>query len=91
MFINFILFFNLTHKLFYLVYQFAQAALQLTGTGVGIANQASEGAWFPVVVENAAKINRDFQEKLLTRSSSRNIDNRGNIKLYYKHKNLRLY
>jgi phage FluMu gp28-like protein len=25
-----------------LVYQLAQAALQLTGTGVGIANQASE-------------------------------------------------
>jgi hypothetical protein len=29
------------------LYQLAQAALQLTGTGVGIVNQASESAWFP--------------------------------------------
>uniref|UniRef100_A0A183CHS5 Glycine-rich cell wall structural protein 1 n=1 Tax=Globodera pallida TaxID=36090 RepID=A0A183CHS5_GLOPA len=47
------------------LYQLAQAALQLTGTGVGIANQASESAWFPVVVENAAKMHRDFQDRLV--------------------------
>ncbi|KAL3072429.1 hypothetical protein niasHS_017403 [Heterodera schachtii] len=47
------------------LYQLAQAALQLTGTGVGIANQASESAWFPVVVENAAKMSRDFQDRLV--------------------------
>nr|CAD2208184.1 unnamed protein product [Meloidogyne enterolobii] len=46
------------------LYQLAQAALQLTGTGVGIANQASESAWFPVVVENAARMNKDFQDRL---------------------------
>lgn len=48
-----------------LVYQLAQAALQLTGTGVGIANQASESSWFPVAVESAARMNRDFQDRLL--------------------------
>lgn len=43
----------------------AQAALQLTGTGVGIANQASESSWFPVAVESAARMNRDFQDRLI--------------------------
>lgn len=52
------------------VYQLAQAALQLTGTGVGIANQASESAWFPVAVENAAKMNRDLQDRLLNRGGA---------------------
>ncbi|KAE9553736.1 hypothetical protein FO519_003046 [Halicephalobus sp. NKZ332] len=46
-------------------YQLAQAALSLTGTGVGIVNQASESSWFPAAVEQAVKANRDFQEKLL--------------------------
>ncbi|KAI1730619.1 CBR-PQN-40 protein [Ditylenchus destructor] len=52
------------------LYQLAQAALQLTGTGVGIANQASESAWFPVAVENAAKMNRDLQDRLLNRGGA---------------------
>ncbi|KAH7702455.1 PQN-40 protein, partial [Aphelenchoides avenae] len=47
------------------LYQLAQAALQLTGTGVGIANQASESAWFPVAVENVARMQREFQDRLL--------------------------
>ncbi|CAD5229603.1 unnamed protein product [Bursaphelenchus okinawaensis] len=47
------------------LYQLAQAALQLTGTGVGIVNQASESAWFPAAVENAAKMNRELQDRLL--------------------------
>uniref|UniRef100_A0A914YHR7 Uncharacterized protein n=1 Tax=Panagrolaimus superbus TaxID=310955 RepID=A0A914YHR7_9BILA len=47
------------------VYQLAQTALSLTGTGVGILNQASESSWFPAAVEHAVKNNRDFQEKLL--------------------------
>ncbi|VDM54694.1 unnamed protein product [Angiostrongylus costaricensis] len=38
-----------------LVYQLAQGALQLTGTGVGVLNQASEGNWFPAVLEHASK------------------------------------
>ncbi|CAB3399500.1 unnamed protein product [Caenorhabditis bovis] len=37
------------------LYQLAQGALQLTGTGVGVLNQASEGNWFPAVLEQAAK------------------------------------
>uniref|UniRef100_A0AC34EZE4 Uncharacterized protein n=1 Tax=Panagrolaimus sp. ES5 TaxID=591445 RepID=A0AC34EZE4_9BILA len=51
--------------LLFLVYQLAQTALSLTGTGVGILNQASESSWFPAAVEQAVKNNRDFQEKLL--------------------------
>uniref|UniRef100_A0AC35GLE9 Uncharacterized protein n=1 Tax=Panagrolaimus sp. PS1159 TaxID=55785 RepID=A0AC35GLE9_9BILA len=47
------------------LYQLAQTALSLTGTGVGILNQASESSWFPAAVEHAVKNNRDFQEKLL--------------------------
>ncbi|VDM20705.1 unnamed protein product [Wuchereria bancrofti] len=35
------------------LYQIAQGALQLTGTGVGILNQAAEGKWFNKVVEEA--------------------------------------
>uniref|UniRef100_A0A0R3S316 P-type conjugative transfer protein TrbL n=1 Tax=Elaeophora elaphi TaxID=1147741 RepID=A0A0R3S316_9BILA len=35
------------------LYQIAQGALQLTGTGVGILNQASEGKWFNSVLEQA--------------------------------------
>ncbi|KAE9415569.1 hypothetical protein Angca_000586, partial [Angiostrongylus cantonensis] len=37
------------------LYQLAQGALQLTGTGVGVLNQASEGNWFPAVLEHASK------------------------------------
>uniref|UniRef100_A0A1I7UPS7 DUF148 domain-containing protein n=1 Tax=Caenorhabditis tropicalis TaxID=1561998 RepID=A0A1I7UPS7_9PELO len=37
------------------LYQLAQGALQLTGTGVGVLNQASEGNWFPAVLEQTAK------------------------------------
>uniref|UniRef100_A0A1I7XVF6 DM5 domain-containing protein n=1 Tax=Heterorhabditis bacteriophora TaxID=37862 RepID=A0A1I7XVF6_HETBA len=37
------------------LYQLAQGALQLTGTGVGVLNQASEGNWFPAALEQAAK------------------------------------
>ncbi|EPB79963.1 hypothetical protein ANCCEY_00912 [Ancylostoma ceylanicum] len=37
------------------LYQLAQGALQLTGTGVGVLNQASEGNWFPAVLEQASK------------------------------------
>lgn len=37
------------------VYQLAQGALQLTGTGVGVLNQASEGNWFPAALEQASK------------------------------------
>uniref|UniRef100_A0A915D7W3 Uncharacterized protein n=1 Tax=Ditylenchus dipsaci TaxID=166011 RepID=A0A915D7W3_9BILA len=58
------------------LYQLAQAALQLTGTGVGIANQASESAWFPVAVENAAKMNRDFQDRLLRGGAGAGVSNR---------------
>uniref|UniRef100_A0A7E4W6M6 EF-hand domain-containing protein n=1 Tax=Panagrellus redivivus TaxID=6233 RepID=A0A7E4W6M6_PANRE len=47
------------------LYQLAQGALALTGTGVGIVNQASESSWFPAAVEHAVKANRDFQERLL--------------------------
>ncbi|VDK87528.1 unnamed protein product [Litomosoides sigmodontis] len=35
------------------LYQIAQGALQLTGTGIGILNQASEGKWFNTVIEEA--------------------------------------
>ncbi|TKR72610.1 hypothetical protein L596_020029 [Steinernema carpocapsae] len=52
------------------LYQLAQTALQLTGTGVGIINQASEGAWFPAVVEQAAKNQKEFQEKLLAANTN---------------------
>ncbi|KAK0404685.1 hypothetical protein QR680_017572 [Steinernema hermaphroditum] len=52
------------------LYQLAQAALQLTGTGVGILNQASEGAWFPAVVEQASKNQKEFQEKLLAANTN---------------------
>uniref|UniRef100_A0A0M3HLE4 Uncharacterized protein n=1 Tax=Ascaris lumbricoides TaxID=6252 RepID=A0A0M3HLE4_ASCLU len=38
------------------VYQLAQNALQLTGTGVGILNQASEGKWFSMVAENVINV-----------------------------------
>lgn len=41
-----------------IVYQLAQGALQLTGTGVGVLNQASEGNWFPAVLEQTAKNSR---------------------------------
>ncbi|VDO28097.1 unnamed protein product [Haemonchus placei] len=37
------------------LYQLAQGALQLTGTGVGVLNQASEGNWFPAALETASK------------------------------------
>ncbi|PIO64390.1 hypothetical protein TELCIR_13983, partial [Teladorsagia circumcincta] len=37
------------------MYQLAQGALQLTGTGVGVLNQASEGNWFPAALETASK------------------------------------
>ncbi|WKY16407.1 hypothetical protein Q1695_001228 [Nippostrongylus brasiliensis] len=36
------------------LYQLAQGALQLTGTGVGVLNQASEGNWFPAALEQAS-------------------------------------
>ncbi|VDN52113.1 unnamed protein product [Dracunculus medinensis] len=36
------------------LYQLAQTALQLTGTGVGILNQASEGRWFEALLERTA-------------------------------------
>ncbi|VDN84935.1 unnamed protein product, partial [Brugia pahangi] len=42
---------------FFSVYQIAQGALQLTGTGVGILNQAAEGKWFNKVVEEARNVN----------------------------------
>ncbi|EFO17505.1 hypothetical protein LOAG_10992 [Loa loa] len=38
------------------LYQIAQGALQLTGTGVGILNQAAEGKWFNTVVEEARNV-----------------------------------
>uniref|UniRef100_A0A0N4Z5L8 DUF148 domain-containing protein n=1 Tax=Parastrongyloides trichosuri TaxID=131310 RepID=A0A0N4Z5L8_PARTI len=46
------------------LYQLAQTAMQLTGTGVGIANQAAESQWFPVVVEQAAKNHKMMTERL---------------------------
>ncbi|TKR81201.1 hypothetical protein L596_015115 [Steinernema carpocapsae] len=52
------------------LYQLAQTALQLTGTGVQVLNQASEGAWFPAVVEQAAKNQKEFQEKLLAANTN---------------------
>ncbi|KHN86920.1 hypothetical protein Tcan_15101 [Toxocara canis] len=48
------------------LYQIAQSALQLTGTGVGIMNQASESKWFTMAAENALNSQRDIQDKLLT-------------------------
>ncbi|VIO89622.1 Uncharacterized protein BM_BM4257 [Brugia malayi] len=47
------------------LYQIAQGALQLTGTGVGILNQAAEGKWFNKVVEEARNANREIQERTL--------------------------
>ncbi|CAD5234200.1 unnamed protein product [Bursaphelenchus xylophilus] len=52
------------------LYQLAQAALQLTGTGVGIVNQASESAWFPAAVENAARMNRELQDRILAQQKN---------------------
>ncbi|XGW34886.1 hypothetical protein V3C99_018716 [Haemonchus contortus] len=42
------------------LYQLAQGALQLTGTGVGVLNQASEGNWFPAALETASKSARSL-------------------------------
>nr|CRZ23524.1 Bm9270 [Brugia malayi] len=47
------------------VYQIAQGALQLTGTDVGILNQAAEGKWFNKVVEEARNANREIQDTTL--------------------------
>ncbi|CAI2355608.1 unnamed protein product [Caenorhabditis sp. 36 PRJEB53466] len=44
------------------LYQLAQGALQLTGTGVGVLNQASEGNWFPAVLEQTAKNSQAFMK-----------------------------
>lgn len=38
------------------VYEIAQGALQLTGTSVGILNQAAEGKWFNTFVEEARNV-----------------------------------
>ncbi|VDK49385.1 unnamed protein product [Anisakis simplex] len=48
------------------LYQLAQNALQLTGTGVGILNQASEGKWFSLAAENLLNTQREMQDRLLT-------------------------
>uniref|UniRef100_A0A915PDN4 Uncharacterized protein n=1 Tax=Setaria digitata TaxID=48799 RepID=A0A915PDN4_9BILA len=48
------------------LYQIAQGALQLTGTGVGILNQASEGKWFNTMLEETRNANREFQERRLS-------------------------
>lgn len=37
---------------------------------MGIVNQASESAWFPAAVENAARMNRDFQDRLLSQQKN---------------------
>ncbi|VIO99973.1 Prion-like-, putative [Brugia malayi] len=47
------------------LYQIAQGALQLTGTDVGILNQAAEGKWFNKVVEEARNANREIQDTTL--------------------------
>uniref|UniRef100_A0A0K0FTY8 Uncharacterized protein n=1 Tax=Strongyloides venezuelensis TaxID=75913 RepID=A0A0K0FTY8_STRVS len=56
------------------LYQLAQSAMQLTGTGVGIANQASESQWFPIVVEQAAKNHRMMTERLAAFNSGRAVN-----------------
>ncbi|CEF69143.1 Hypothetical protein SRAE_2000379400 [Strongyloides ratti] len=56
------------------LYQLAQTAMQLTGTGVGIANQAAESQWFPVVVEQAAKNHRMMTERLAAFNSGRIVN-----------------
>ncbi|VDK68680.1 unnamed protein product [Onchocerca ochengi] len=48
------------------LYQLAQGALQLTGTGVNIINQASEGKWFNAAIKEARQTNRELQERMLT-------------------------
>ncbi|CAG9535717.1 unnamed protein product [Cercopithifilaria johnstoni] len=42
------------------LYQIAQGALRLTGTGVGILNQASEGRWFNKAIEEAKNLGINF-------------------------------
>uniref|UniRef100_A0A1I8EU47 Uncharacterized protein n=1 Tax=Wuchereria bancrofti TaxID=6293 RepID=A0A1I8EU47_WUCBA len=57
------------------VYQIAQGALQLTGTGVGILNQAAEGKWFNKVVEEARNVSSS-QNFLICKRDARNKKNR---------------
>ncbi|KAL3990918.1 hypothetical protein ACH3XW_33775 [Acanthocheilonema viteae] len=42
------------------LYKIAQGALQLTGTGVGILNQAAEGKWFNTILEEAKNFGINF-------------------------------
>lgn len=42
------------------MYQIAQGALQLTGTGVNILNQAAEGKWFNRVAEEARNVSFEY-------------------------------
>uniref|UniRef100_A0A0N5AIX1 PAM2 domain-containing protein n=1 Tax=Syphacia muris TaxID=451379 RepID=A0A0N5AIX1_9BILA len=52
------------------LYQLAQTALQLTGTGVGILNQASEGKWFSDLTNNIVSNQREIQDRLLAKGAS---------------------
>ncbi|VDM98989.1 unnamed protein product [Thelazia callipaeda] len=55
------------------LYQIAQGALHLTGTSVGILNQASEGRWFNSMLEEAVNTKRKFEETSVI-GSERGID-----------------
>lgn len=48
----------------------------MTGTGVGIVNQASESAWFPAALEQVSRNNREFQDRLLAGSGNGKPDSR---------------
>uniref|UniRef100_A0AC35UHG9 G_PROTEIN_RECEP_F1_2 domain-containing protein n=1 Tax=Rhabditophanes sp. KR3021 TaxID=114890 RepID=A0AC35UHG9_9BILA len=64
------------------IYQLAQTAMQLTGTGVNIANTASESQWFPILVEENSKNQKMLQERLYgvqLGTSTKSPDGTGNV------------